>query len=176
MSRSGTKRSTKKTKKESNINNDILGIIYMAIGVILAIAIYTSLAGLLSSLAQNFSYLLIGIGSYAIPIYLIYFGFQYIKTRGNVKFGKKFLGILMLILILILTCAIINIQMMDSTNSFGDNIRFIIDNKGSLHGGLIAYFICYPLYKFIGAIGTYILFFTLSAISLILIFDINLYS
>ncbi|NFO02763.1 DNA translocase FtsK [Clostridium botulinum] len=175
MSRSGTKRSTKKTKKESNINNDILGIIYMAIGVILAIAIYTSLAGLLSSLAQNFSYLLIGIGSYAIPIYLIYFGFQYIKTRGNVKFGKKFLGILMLILILILTCAIINIQMMDSTNSFGDNIRFIIDNKGSLHGGLIAYFICYPLYKFIGAIGTYILFFTLSAISLILIFDINLY-
>ncbi|NFR88976.1 MULTISPECIES: DNA translocase FtsK [unclassified Clostridium] len=175
MSRSGTKRSNKKTKKESNINNDILGIIYMAIGVILAIAIYTSLAGLLSSLAQNFSYLLIGVGSYAIPIYLIYFGFQYIKTRGNVKFGKRFLGILMLVLILILTCAIINIQMMDDTNSFGDNIRFIIDNKGSLHGGLIAYFICYPLYKFIGAIGTYILFFTLSAISLILIFDINLY-
>ncbi|MBN1044950.1 MULTISPECIES: DNA translocase FtsK [unclassified Clostridium] len=175
MSRSGTKRSNKKTKKESNINNDILGIIYMAIGVILAIAIYTSLAGLLSSLAQNFSYLLIGVGSYAIPIYLIYFGFQYIKTRGNVKFGKRFLGILMLVLILILTCAIINIQMMDDTNSFGDNIRFIIDNKGSLHGGLIAYFICYPLYKFIGAIGTYILFFTLSVISLILIFDINLY-
>ncbi|WP_315076916.1 DNA translocase FtsK 4TM domain-containing protein [uncultured Clostridium sp.] len=175
MSRSGTKRSNKKTKKESNINNDILGIIYMAIGVILAIAIYTSLAGLLSSLAQNFSYLLIGVGSYVIPIYLIYFGFQYIKTRGNVKFGKRFLGILMLVLILILTCSIINIQMMNDTNSFGDNIRFIIDNKGSLHGGLIAYFICYPLYRFIGAIGTYILFFTLSIISLILIFDINLY-
>ncbi|MDR5586875.1 MULTISPECIES: DNA translocase FtsK [Clostridium] len=175
MSRSGTKRSNKKTKKESNINNDILGIIYMAIGVILAIAIYTSLAGLLSSLAQNFSYLLIGVGSYAIPIYLIYFGFQYIKTRGNVKFGKRFLGILMLILILILTCSVINIQMMNDTDSFGDNIRFIIDNKGSLHGGLIAYFICYPLYRFMGAIGTYILFFTLSVISLILIFDINLY-
>ncbi|WP_252226297.1 DNA translocase FtsK [Clostridium sp. ZBS2] len=175
MSRSGIKRSNKKTKKESNINNDILGIIYMAIGVILAIAIYTSLAGLLSSLAQNFSYLLIGVGSYAIPIYLIYFGFQYIKTRGNVKFGKRFLGILMLILILILTCSVINIQMMNDTDSFGDNIRFIIDNKGSLHGGLIAYFICYPLYRFMGAIGTYILFFTLSVISLILIFDINLY-
>ncbi|AOR23292.1 DNA translocase FtsK [Clostridium taeniosporum] len=173
--KSGTKRSNKKSKKENNINKDILGIIYMAVGLILAIAIYTSFAGLLSSLAQNFSYLLIGVGAYAIPVYLIYFSLQYIKTRGNVQFGKRFLGISMLILMIILNCSVISIQMMDEANSFGDNIRFIIDNKENLHGGLIGYFICYPLYKFIGGIGTYILFFTLSVIALILIFDVNLY-
>lgn len=175
MSRSGTKRNTKKSKKDNDVNNDIEGIIYISTGLILAIAIYTSFAGLLSSLAQNFSYLLIGVGSYAIPIYLIYFGFQRIKTRGNVQYGKRFLGVSMLIFIVILTFSVISIQMMDKTNNFGDNIRFIIDNKDSFHGGLISYFICYPLYKFIGGIGTYILFFALSVIALIIVFDINLY-
>lgn len=175
MSRSGTKRNTKKSKKDNDVNNDIEGIIYISTGLILAIAIYTSFAGLLSSLAQNFSYLLIGVGSYAIPIYLIYFGFQRIKTRGNVQYGKRFLGVSMLIFIVILTFSVISIQMMDKTNNFGDNIRFIIYNKDSFHGGLISYFICYPLYKFIGGIGTYILFFALSVIALIIVFDINLY-
>ena len=68
---------------------DIVGIIYMATGLILAVAIYTSLAGVLSKLSQNISYALIGIGSYTLPIYLLYFGFQYIKTRGNVSLKNK---------------------------------------------------------------------------------------
>ncbi|MBW6409722.1 DNA translocase FtsK [Clostridium weizhouense] len=175
MGKTAAKRSTKSKKKENSIKNDILGITYIASGLILTIAIYTSFAGLLSSLAQNLSYLLIGIGSYTIPVYLMYFGFQYIKTRGNLKFSKKFIGISILVIIVILTCGIINIQTMDDPNDFGKNLKFIIDNKGSLHGGLISYFLCYPLYKFIGGIGSYILFFTFSVISVILIFDVNLY-
>ncbi|SFC74105.1 FtsK/SpoIIIE family DNA translocase [Clostridium uliginosum] len=176
MSRTESKRSTKNKKKnENNIKKDIVGITYVAAGLILAIAIYTSLAGILSSLAQNLSYLLIGVGSYTIPIYLIYFGFQYIKTRGDIRFGKKFFGISILAIIIMLTCAIISIQTMEDPNDFGKNLKFIIDNKGGLHGGLISYFISYPLYKFIGAIGSYILFFTGSAISIILIFDVTLY-
>lgn len=163
-------------KKEETINIDIAGIIYIASGIILGIAIYTSLAGVLSSLAQRLSYALIGLGSYTLPLYLIYFGFQYIKTRGNVELNKNFFGISLLVVVLMLTCGTINIQTLDNPNEFLGNLKLIIsDSNGIIHGGIIAYFICYPLYKFIGSLGSYILLFTFSIISIMLIFDINLY-
>lgn len=163
-------------KKDETINIDIAGIIYIASGIILGIAIYTSLAGVLSSLAQRLSYALIGLGAYTLPLYLIYFGFQYIKTRGNVELNKNFFGISLLVVVLMLTCGTINIQTLDNPNEFLGNLKSIIsDNNGIIHGGIISYFICYPLYKFIGSLGSYILLFTFSIISIMLIFDINLY-
>lgn len=163
-------------KKNDTVNVDIVGIIYIATGIILGIAIYTSLAGVLSSLAQNVSYVLIGIGSYTLPVYLIYFGFQYIKTRGNVKLSKNFFGMSLLVVVIMLTCGTINIQTIDNPNEFFENLKLIISNNSQvIHGGILSYLICYPLYKFIGSLGAYILLFTFSIISIILIFDITLY-
>lgn len=163
-------------KKEETINIDIAGIIYISSGIILGIAIYTSLAGVLSSLAQRLSYALIGLGAYTLPLYLIYFGFQYIKTRGNVELNKNFFGMSLLVVVVMLTCGIINIQTLGNSNEFLGNLRLIISNNNEIiHGGIISYFICYPLYKFIGSVGSYILLFTFSIISIILIFDITLY-
>ena len=51
-----------KKKKEDKLNVDIIGIIYIATGILLGIAIYTSLAGVLSSLSQNIAYAIIGVG------------------------------------------------------------------------------------------------------------------
>ena len=62
MGRSSSKgKGRKKAKKEpikneSHFNPDIAGIIYMASGLVLAIAIYTNLAGVLSNIAQKLSY------------------------------------------------------------------------------------------------------------------------
>lgn len=163
-------------KKEETINVDIAGIIYISSGIILGIAIYTSLAGVLSSLAQRLSYALIGLGAYTLPLYLIYFGFQYIKTRGNVELNKNFFGMSLLVVVVMLTCGIINIQTLGNSNEFLVNLRLITSNNNEIiHGGIISYFICYPLYKFIGSVGSYILLFTFSIISIILIFDITLY-
>ena len=172
----GKSSSSNSKKKEETINVDIAGIIYIASGIILGIAIYTSLAGVLSSLAQRLSYALIGVGAYTMPLYLIYFGFQYIKTRGNVKLNKNFFGISILVIVIMLTCGTINIQTLDESNKFFENFKLIISNdNGIIHGGILSYFICYPLYKFIGSLGSYILLFTFSIIAIILIFDITLY-
>lgn len=75
MGKNNSRRNTKKSRQKNSdkVNPDIVGIIYMATGLILAVAIYTSLAGVLSKLSQNISYALIGIGSYTLPIYLLYF-------------------------------------------------------------------------------------------------------
>ena len=177
MGRTKGKHSTTKSKKDENtINPDIVGIVYIATGIILGIAIYTSLAGILSMLAQKISYVAIGIGANALPIYLIYFGFQYIKTRGNIELNKNFFGMTILVVVIMLTFGIINIQSLETQSDFFANIKLIIsDNTKTMHGGIIAYLICYPLYKIIGVVGTYILLLAFSIIALILIFDITLY-
>ena len=177
MGRTKGKNSTTKNKKnESTINPDIVGIVYIATGIILGIAIYTSLAGILSSLAQKISYVVIGIGANALPVYLIYFGFEYIKTRGNIKLNKKFFGITILVVVIMLIFGIINIQSLDNQSDFFENIKLIIsDNTKTMHGGIISYLIFYPLYKIVGVLGTYIILLAFSIIAVILIFDITLY-
>ena len=179
MGKNNSRSNTKKNRQKNSdkLNPDIVGIIYMATGLILAVAIYTSLAGVLSKLSQNISYALIGIGSYTLPIYLLYFGFQYIKTRGNVSLkNKSFIGISLAVVIVMLTCGTINIQSLNDPNNFMTNIKAIAINEAHvIHGGMASYLICYPLYKFVGTVGSYILFFALSLIAVILIFDITLY-
>lgn len=177
MGRTKSKNSTTKSKKDENtVNPDIVGIVYIATGIILGIAIYTSLAGILSSLAQRVSYVVIGIGSNTLPIYLIYFGFQYIKTRGNIKLSKNFFGMNILVAVIMLTFGIINIQSLNNQSDFFGNIKLIISNNTqTMHGGIISYLICYPLYKIVGILGTYIILLTFSIIAVILIFDVTLY-
>lgn len=177
MGRTKSKNSAAKSSKEDiAINPDIVGIVYIATGIILGIAIYTSLAGILSSLAQRISYVVIGVGANALPVYLIYFGFQYIKTRGNIKLNKNFFGMTILVAVIMLTFGIMNVQSLDNQSDFFENINLIItDDTETLHGGIISYLICYPLYKIVGILGTYIILFTFSIIAIILIFDITLY-
>ena len=177
MSRTKGKNSPAKNKKDENtINPDIVGIVYVATGIIFCIAIYTSLAGILSFLAQRISHVVIGIGANALPIYLIYFGFQYIKTRGNIKLNKKFFGMTIMVIVIMLTSGVINIQSLDNQSDFLGNIKLIVnDNTKTIHGGILSYLICYPLYKIIGILGAYIVLLAFSIISIILIFDITLY-
>ena len=44
-----------------------------------------------------------------------------------------------------------------------------------IHGGIISYLVCYPLYRLLGFLGAYVILFTFSVISVTLIFDITLY-
>lgn len=177
MARTKSKSDARKGKKdESTVNPDIVGIAYIATGIILGIAIYSSLAGILSALAQRVSYAVIGVGANALPIYLIYFGFQYIKTRGDIKVSKTFIGVTILVAVVMLVFGTINIQSLDIESDFFENIKLIItDNTKTMHGGIISYIICYPLYRVVGALGTYIILLAFSIIALILVFDITLY-
>lgn len=170
------KNPAKKRQQDSAVNPDIIGIIYIATGLILGIAIYTNLAGALSSLAQKISCAVIGVGEYALPVYLIYFGFQYIKSRGNIELNKNFFGMTMFIIVIMLICGTLNIQGSEEPSNFIDNFKAIIYDKSEfVHGGITSYLVCYPLYKLIGFLGTYIVLFSFSVISIILIFDITLY-
>lgn len=169
-----TSRNNKSSKKNSK-NTDILGIIYISIGILLSIAIYTDLIGILSSVSQSVLHFLVGIGSYIVPIYLLYLGFEYIRSKGNIKLNKNFYGITIYAVILILIFSTIYLQNSDYISSFGEGIERVIYTKAILNGGVLGFLISYPLFKFVGTVGSYIIYVALIVIASILIFDITLY-
>lgn len=173
MSRTKKKSNTRKNKK--NKNEDIFGIVYIAIGILLSVAIYTDFVGILSTISQRLSHLLIGIGSYILPLYILYLGYEYIKTKGNITLNIKFYGITVYVVITVLIFSTIYIQMLPNINSFGDGIKEIVDMKSILNGGVLGYVIAYPLYKFLGIIGSYIIYIALIGIATIITFDITLH-
>lgn len=179
MARTKTKGKGSKSKKapvKSDSNPDITGIIYMATGVIFAIAIYTDLAGALSTIAQTIVCAAIGVGMYALPLYLIYFGFQYIKTRGNIQLDKCFFGITIMVIVIMMICGTLNIQGSYTPDNFIESFKEILyGDTEFIHGGIISYLVCYPLYRLLGFLGAYVILFTFSVISVTLIFDITLY-
>lgn len=171
---SRTKKASK-NKKNNNKNTDILGILYISVGILLSVAIYTDFVGILSAISQKLSHFLVGIGAYIIPIYLLYLGYEYIKSKGSIKLNKNFYGVTIYAIILILIFSTIYLQSIDNITSFGQGIEDILSMKSILNGGVLGYLISYPLFKFVGTVGSYIIYIALIIIATILTFDITLY-
>ena len=171
--------SDKQNKKEEKIinNTEIKGIIFIAIGFLSFVAIYTNLAGLLSTFSQRICFFVLGVGAYAIPFYLLYLGFSYLKNNGKVDIDKRLGGVTLLVLTFILLVGTIYIQTSESPDSFGKNLKTIVsligDGKGGFNGGVVVYLVTFTLYKLIGAIGSYIVYAALAIISFMIIFKLS---
>ena len=176
MAKSKNKPKIKKNTDE-NFNNktDIKGIILIAVGLILALAIYTNFAGALSVFARKIIYNLIGILSLALPIYLIYFGINLIKFRSNIKYTRKIIGITVIYVIIGLFFATVKIQTADSIG-FSNTLKDILQAGGlNIHGGLLCIIVAYPLSMLIGFLGAYIFYITFAIISSVFLIDITIY-
>ncbi len=178
MSRVKAKNTSKKkdTNKKSDIkeNGDIKGIIYIAVGILLAIAIYTTWAGALSILSREVIYKLVGVSAFVLPLYLIYFGYHSIASKGSIKVTRRFFGITLIILAITLGCSTGSIHILEKKDGFYNTWIEIVSIKG-IHGGLLGHLLSYPLSRLIGYIGSYILYSALWVIGTVLLFDITLY-
>lgn len=165
----------KNTNENSNNKTDIKGIILISLGLILALAIYTNFAGALSIFARKIIFNLIGILSLGLPIYLIYFGINFIKFKSNIKYARKIIGITVIYVIIGLFFATVKIQTVDSIG-FSNTLRDILSYDGfNIHGGLLCHIIAYPLSMLVGFLGAYIFYITFAIISSVLLMDITLY-
>lgn len=178
MSRSKVKKSSSKknTSKKSNTkeNGDIKGVIYIALGILLSIAIYTTWAGALSTLSREVIYKMIGVSAFILPMYLIYFGYCTIVSNGNIKITRRVFGLTLIILSITLGCATASINILEEKKGFYDTWKLILETQ-SIHGGLLGHTITYPLGMLIGFIGSYILYLAIISIGIILMSDITLY-
>lgn len=178
MSKSKVKKTSNKkdTSKKNNKkeNGDIKGVIYIALGVLLGIAIYTTWAGALSTISKEVIYKMIGISSFILPLYLIYFGYYIIASKGNIKITRRVFGITIILISITLGCATASINVLEIKEGFLETWKQIVEVDG-IHGGLLGHLITYPLSKLIGFIGSYILYLALISIGITLTSDITLY-
>lgn len=177
----GSKKKSSK-KKQDNFyqkKGDIKAIIYVAIGILLCFSTYTDLAGVLSIFIRKILYSFIGIIIYIIPIYLIYFGIDTIKSKGTIKYSRRFFSVTLIAIVIWLFFSTISINFTignNITKGFISCIKFMrFSENYNIHGGFLGFLISYPLIKLIGYIGCYILYITLFVIGSILLMDITLY-
>lgn len=178
MSRSKVKKNSSKkdTSKKNNRkeNGDIKGVIYISLGILLSIAIYTTWAGALSTLSREVIYKMVGVSAFILPLYLIYFGYYTIVSKGNIKITRRVFGLTLIIISITLGCATSSINILETKEGFYETWKLILDTQG-IHGGLIGHIITYPLSMLIGFIGSYILYLAIISIGVILMSDITLY-
>lgn len=174
MPRSKGKKRSKKEEKKIKENGDIKGIIYIASGLLLGIAVYTTLAGSLSVISRQIIYRLIGISAFVLPLYLIYFGYSIIISKGSIKISRRTFGITLIIIGITLGCATASIHVLKGADGFKETWDVIVSEDG-INGGFIGHMIAYPLFKLIGFAGSYILYFSLWAIGSTLVMNITLY-
>lgn len=181
MGTGSKKRNTKKKRSESTEKNgDVKAVLYIAIGILLAFSTYTDLAGVLSVISRRTMYNMFGIVVYLIPVYLIYFGIDTIRSKGTIKYSRRFFSVTLLVIVVWLFCSTMSIQFRSgsaySNEGFWEMIKKMnFSNNYSLHGGFFGFLITYPLSKLMGYIGSYILYSTLFLIGMILLMDITLY-
>ncbi len=181
MGTGSKKRNTKKKGSESTEKKgDVKAVLYIAIGILLAFSTYTDLAGVLSVICRKTMYNMFGVIVYLIPLYLIYFGIDTIRSKGTIKYSRRFFSVTVIAIVVWLFCSTMSIQFISglayNNEGFLEMIKKInFSNNYSLHGGFFGFLITYPLSKLIGYIGSYILYSTLFLIGMILLMDITLY-
>lgn len=178
----GSKKNIRKghMSEKKDKRTDVKAIIYVAIGILLAFSTYTDLAGVLSVLSRKTMYNICGVIVYLIPIYLVYFGIDTIRSKGTIQYSRRFFSITLLAIVIWLICSSISIQIvsgsMYSNEGFVEMIKKMkFSSNYSIHGGFLGFIIAYPLSKLIGYIGSYILYGSLILIGIILLMDITLY-
>lgn len=181
MGTGSKKRNTKKKGSESvEKKGDVKAVLYIAIGILLSFSTYTDLAGVLSVISRKTMYSMFGVIVYLIPLYLVYFGIDTVKSKGTIRYSRRFFSVTVLAIVVWLFCSTMSIQFMSGSaynnESFLEMIKKLnFSNNYSLHGGFFGFLITYPLSKLIGYIGSYILYSTLFLIGMILLMDITLY-
>ena len=81
-----------------------------------------------------------------------------------------------MVIVIMMVCGTLNIQGSYTPDNFIESFKEILyGDTEFIHGGIISYLVCYPLYRLLGFLGAYVILFTFSVISVTLIFDITLY-
>lgn len=165
----------RRKKKTRNINHDILGVCLIALGLLMIFSIFGSdSAGTLGRITDRIQHVLLGVGAFLLPIIIIFIGVCMIVSKGNLRFQKKFYGIILFFANTLLLIQLITINNFYVEGNFADGVAKIVENPHAVHGGIISYLLAVPLYKLLGTIGCFIAYAAIYIISLIIIFDITL--
>jgi len=170
------KRNRKKSTKgnvSSGINHEIIALIIISAGLVMGISLFTSGAGLFGKAFRRICMGLMGYIVYAIPLFIIVYGIQYLIKREN--FNNKcnfwsFFGLL----VSLSAIEHIFLYKSDREAGFRDSIIFFYDSgiKGE-SGGVIGGLVAEPVINMFGIWGAGVIFMTCTIVFIMLITQIS---
>ncbi|KEI10409.1 cell division protein FtsK [Clostridium sp. K25] len=164
-----------KTVQSSQMPNDIKGIIFITLGILMILSVFASdSSGILGKSIKKLLIGLFGMGSYIFPLLMIFIGISYILKNGKITFNNRFYGIFIFILNTLLFTQMIYINDYYIEDNFIEGIKKIFIETSVIHGGIIGYIMDVPLYKLLGSVGSYIVFISIYIISVIYVMQISL--
>ncbi len=178
------KKTTKKTatqKKKRDLRNEVYGVVFIVIGVLLFLSLIINTESLFKTyIADGFMRGAFGIGAYLIPLLLIFFGVQAIRVKQpEIHIGKLIMTLLMVLsgvgLIHMGFSWFENVGTAESASTYGEAL-FQAYEAGKNHYGMggFAGLYVYPLTCLVSNIGAIIVFFAIIIIALIVLFNLSL--
>lgn len=167
------KYSNKKHSK-SGLNEDMRGVWYLLVGLLLFIATYTNLAGGLSYFCKIIMFRMIGVGIFIAPLYIFYIGLYITFLKKSETHERLLFGVSLESFAIVLFLSTLSIHSYVELG-FSEIISKVANtNEISLSGGVIGHAIAYLFIKMIGFAGAYIFVTFIIVLGLMLIFDYTL--
>lgn len=175
MKSKNKKKGRNTSASKSTGNNEIRGIVLIALSIITAIALFVGSDGSLMNFIKNILISLLGLGAYVSPILLLFLGYCVIwKSDKRGVYNVKFYGSIAMGILLLIFMQLINMDVY-YTESYSEAVENIIKSTSIYHGGILGLTIALPLYKMLGTAGTMVVIITLFIILLILMFNFSVY-
>ncbi len=162
----GKKKRTTNKKVQQKFNSDIIGIVFITIGIITLISLFSTKMGLVGQIINGTTFSLMGFGGYFSPFFLIGTGLIFLMERFDKKELKANIALW------IILCSLLVVLDSINTNTTGMLARIqngIVLSKTNQGGGLVGSFLGYFFYKLFGSIGTYIILSVFISISILII-------
>lgn len=162
-------------EKHSVLYADITGVLLIALGFFILLSIISpNTTGILGIGMQKLVFVLAGIGSLVVPFYLVFLGICYIKVKGKFHANLRFYGIILFILNTMILIQNIVWEKYYSSQGIIKGFNNLINSDNIFHGGLIAYILNQPIRNLFGEVGSYLIYFAIYIVSLIMIVQITI--
>lgn len=161
----------KLSQNQKEFNRDLIGMLFIAIGIISMISLFSFKMGIIGSAIRGATFSLMGFGGYFLPVAIIAIGVVYIIDQ----YDNEELKISATIFLLLISFLII----LDGTNNINAGLIERVQNSIYLSqlakgGGIIGGFLGFFFYKLFGTIGVYVVSFFAILISILILTNTKL--
>ncbi|MEG1559696.1 MAG: DNA translocase FtsK [Clostridia bacterium] len=152
-------------KMKPETKREILGIVFIAFGILLAIFIYSLETSVIGSAVVTVSFGLIGVFSYCLPPLFLLFGLlRIIKSEATLRKGAIFSALICIFLIItIIHSSVYPLNGSGLIAYYGN--AFNVGSEFKSGGGLFGALLSYPFLLLLGNIGTLVLLIALTIIT-----------
>ncbi len=172
----GKSEAAKRQKKEDqkHFYQELLGLVFLGVGIFTLISLLSDKVGMLGDSIKQAMFSVLGLMAYISPFIFILMGTALIIRKPGLFSNKKTYGILVVVVTTALILSLNRITEVQSSTFLG-TLKNIMGLKDHNHGGILGIALAIPLYKLVGAMGTYLFASVLYLLSIVLFFNTTIY-